>query len=391
MNRFFLFLFSVLLLNSISAQNNMMLVHSTQAIKVYNLEPEGFVIVSTDNATSEILGFSDHGSFDADSIPVGLADLLESYEREILQFGSHVARPQVNLSILAGKPDNVAVNPLLKTKWAQTMYYNEACPEDSKGSGGHAMVGCGAVVMGQVMCYWQYPEHGRGSRTYTANYSSYGYGDYGVLSADFENTYYDYENMPVKLYTTSTEAEVEAVSTLLYHCGVACNMVYGPTASTSQSSNIVDAMTRYFRFQNTVEYVEKSQYSSTGWHNLIQSELNDSAPFFYGASGSYGGHVFVCDGYGTTGSDTYYHLNWGWAGSYDGWYKISAFNPGPYDFNNNHAAIIGIRGDHLPPSAVSDVTADDNASLQAEKIFVDGHIYIKVGDRLFTMTGQPLR
>lgn len=384
----FVFLFALM---SAGAQNKPMPVHSTPSIRVYNLQPSGFVIVSTDNATSEILGFSDEGSFNPDSVPAALTDLMNSYEREILEHGSHVQRTNISFAPMA-TPDSVVVAALVKTKWAQGTYYNRACPADEQGQGGHAQVGCGAVVMGQVMRYWLYPEHGEGSKTYTANFGAYGYGNYGTLSADFENTYYDYDHMPAKLDATSTAEEVEAVSTLLYHCGVACNMAYGPKASTAQSSFMVDAMSRYFRFEKTIEYVEKSHYSTSQWHSLLQSELNDSAPFFYGASGSYGGHVFICDGYGMTGEDTYYHLNWGWNGQYNGWFKISAFNPGPYDFNNNHAAIIGIRGDHLPPSAVEDVTEDIKTDRQkAEKIFMDGHFYIKVGERLYTLMGQPVR
>lgn len=392
MRKFFLLLFFLPLM-TLNANNSPLLVHSTQFIRVYNLQPEGFVIVSTDRATPEILGFSDHGAFDSDSIPDALADLLISYENEIQRFGSHVERPFFDFARLDAAPDNIIVAPLIKTKWAQGTYYNSKCPADSNGQGGHAQVGCGAVVMGQVMRYWLHPEHGAGSHSYVCNFAAYGYGNYGTLSADFENTYYDYEHMPSKLTASSTEQEVDAVSTLLFHCGVACNMAYGPSASTAQSGNIVSALKKYFRFQNTVRYVEKSQYSSASdWHSLLQSELNDSAPFFYGASGSRGGHVFICDGYGEKDSETYYHLNWGWGGNYDGWFKISDFTPGPYDFNDNHAAIVGIRGDHLPPSAVVDVVdSPQDSSTKVEKIFIDGHIYVKVEDRLFTLMGQPVK
>ena len=151
-------------------------------------------------------------------------------------------------------------------------------------------VGCGAIVMGQVMRYWRFPATGTGSHSYSSNY--------GTLSANFGATTYHYENMPDKLSVVfHPDSCVEAVATLLYHCGVSVNMNYGPEASVANSNRIVSALSTYFRYPTTIQYIERGNLSTTTWLNYLKNELDEGAPFMYGGSGNYGGHVWTCDGY----------------------------------------------------------------------------------------------
>ncbi len=317
---------------------------------------EGFVIVAGDDRARPILAYSDESTFDGDNLPPHVAFFLGEYSREMEAVTASCTSDEsilrqwnqlVHNEISHTKTGEVVVGPLLNNKWDQKQYYNSYCPTDSHGMGGHALVGCGALVMGQVMHYWRFPETGNGYHSYTCNYAAYGngYGDYGELFADFGSTSYNYAQMPEKLVGTSSNVQKIAVAKLLYHCGVAVDMVYGVNASTSNSNNIVPAFSTYFRYPATVVYKERSYYNDTQWWNFIRGELDERAPFLYGGNGSYGGHVFVCDGYR---DDDFVHLNWGWGGSYNGYFSLSAFNPGPYDFNSNHAIIIGIRGPQLP-------------------------------------------
>ena len=70
------------------------------------------------------------------------------------------------------------------------------------------------------MRYWHWPEVGYGSNSYESNY--------GILSADFGSTYYDWNHMPDTLSNACTEEEIDAVATLMYHAGVSVDMNYGP-------------------------------------------------------------------------------------------------------------------------------------------------------------------
>ncbi|MCQ2285670.1 MAG: thiol protease/hemagglutinin PrtT [Bacteroidales bacterium] len=324
--------------------------NSEPCFYVFNFENEGFVIVAGDDRAQPVLAFSTEGNFVSENIPEHIRFFLNGYVDEIhyvidnQQEKDENVRKQWNrlLANVAPATKEVAgvVGPLLgDNKWNQTKFYNNLCPVDSTGNaayGGHVAVGCGALVMGQVMRYWHFPDTGVGSHSYTSNY--------GILSANFGSTAYRYENMPDQLITTyHPDSCVEAIATLLYHCGVSVNMYYGPNASVSNSNNIVAALTNYFKYPNTVQYVERGTISTTSWLTHIKDELNEGAPFMYGGSGMYGGHVWICDGYR---EDDYLHFNWGWGGQQNGYYAITACSS--YGFNNNHAVIVGIRGPQLP-------------------------------------------
>ncbi len=313
-----------------------------------NINSEGFVIVAGDDLVPPILAFSDEGGFMAEGMPANLRFFLDGYTEEIQyavvsKQNSDEATLRQWQNLLSGvasdrKDGNVVVEPLLgNNEWNQTKYYNDLCPADASGNsayGGHAAVGCGALVMGQVMRYWRYPTTGTGSHSYNAT-------GYGTLSANFGATTYRYSAMPDKLTVSNhPDSCVEAVAT---HCGVAVNMRYGTDASVANSNNIVSALPTYFGYPATVRYIERGNTSATVWLSYLKGELNEGAPFMYGGSGNYGGHVWTCDGYR---DDNYFHFNWGWGGTQNGYYALT--NCSTYGFNSNHAIIIGIRGPELP-------------------------------------------
>ena len=325
---------------------------SAPSFYVVNFEPKGFVIVSGDDRVQPILAFSDEGVFVTEDVPAHIRFFLDGYTEEIQyvvdnqQYGDEITLQKwerlLSTNTFAEKDGdgNIVVAPLLgNNKWNQTQYYNDLCPADATGSpayGGHAAVGCGALVMGQVMRYWHFPSTGIGSHSYNSSY--------GTLSANFGATTYHYENMPDKFtFAYHPDSCVEAVATLLYHCGVAVNMNYGPSASVANSNRIVSAFSTYFRYPPTIQYIERGGLSSTAWLNYLKDELDEGAPFLYGGSGNYGGHVWICDGYQ---DDDFFHFNWGWGGQQNGFYALT--NCSSYGFNSNHAIIIGIRGPELP-------------------------------------------
>jgi len=331
---------------------------STPAFYVVNFNHDGFVIVAGDDRVQPILAFSNEGAFAVDNMPDNIRFFLEGYSQEIQYVIENQSETDAATRLQwetllsentpAPKAGTVVVGPLLgDNKWNQTKYYNDLCPADDTGNsayGGHAAVGCGAIVMGQVMRYWHFPTTGLGSHSYSSNY--------GTLSANFGATTYHYDRMPDRLVTSyHPDTCVEAVATLLYHCGVSVNMHYGPAASVANSNYIVSALSTYFRYPTTVQYIERGSMSTANWLNYLKGELDEGAPFMYGGSGNYGGHVWTCDGYR---DDDYFHFNWGWGGQQNGYYAIT--NCSSYGFNSNHAIIIGIRGPELP-NAIGDIAS----------------------------------
>ena len=249
-----------------------------------------------------------------------------------------------------------SVQPLLKTTWGQNAPYNQYCPTRANSSGEqeNCPVGCVALALGQIMKYYNYPETGKGYKSYQP------FGLSEAISADFENTQYKWELMKdsyVRLgsYKTYTEEEADAVATLLSHAGVSVGTIYALSGSSAFAyANIPRNMVENFRYaEEPIRYVSRSDYSKEEWMELIFDELSNGRPIFYsGNSPESGGHAFVLDGYDATGK---VHINWGWRGSDNGYYDIDLLE-GENNFCNNQSMVIGI----MPPSDVN--TAIDSTS-----------------------------
>ena len=303
----------------------------------------GFVILAADDRVVPVLAYSTAGIFDTTNVPPAVAEWLEGYRRDIAQFlssatdaGSNEAVRQdisgqwYNLRHNIPAPQRAAVAQLLQTTWSQGgNSYNAMCPDSA---GVHALTGCVATAFAQVLRYWEYPDRGLGSH-------SYNHSKFGTLTADFGNTHYDYSEMPNEIHTySSTAAQINAVATLMYHCGVSVDMNYGFSASSAATSQIVQALKNYFAYPSEPTYVNKTSYTDAEWIALLKNELNHQRPVLYSGRGSEG-HAFILDGYDNS---NLFHVNWGWGGSSDGYYQIGALSPGNYSFNLNNGAIIGV-------------------------------------------------
>ena len=304
----------------------------------------GFVIIAADDRVEPILGYSTTSAFHAENIPENVAAWMEGYRQQIASVISEnnnvneeVSQHWYNLKHNIIEPTRSAIGPLVQTQWDQEPYYNQLCPVDASNTySGHAVTGCVATAMAQVIRYWEYPTTGSGTHTYTTHANAtYGYADYGTLTVNYSAAHYDYSLMPPTLSSSSSAAQINEVAKLMYHCGVSVNMNYGPSGSGAAYVYIPDALMTNFAYPSGIQCVFKSSYTDNAWKNLIKNELNNLRPVIYGGSNSSGsGHSFVCDGY----NGEYFHINWGWGGNNDGYFLI----PGPGGFINDQNATIGI-------------------------------------------------
>ena len=168
---------------------------------VFNYD-HGYVIIAADDVAQPVLAYSENSCFPVDNIPEGLQYYLGHYAGQIssavehgLEPEEHIAAQWRDLSWFSKERSQKGVSPLVNLEWDQHYPYNYYCP----GSGyNHAYAGCLADAMAMVMKYWNWPDHGQGSHSYTPqNFPGQ------PQSADFENTYYDWDNMPVRITTGS--------------------------------------------------------------------------------------------------------------------------------------------------------------------------------------------
>jgi len=329
---------------------------SNQQYYIFNREDScGFVIVAADNCATPILGYSTEGYIDINNMPIQLKELLQAYTDEIQYSVDNNLQPSDSIKELwndyLNAPQNhkatMAVSALIATKWNQSPLYNDKCPADASLSpyGGHPTTGCVATAMAQIMKYWEYPETGTGNKSYNSEH-------YGTLSANFANTTYDWKNMPTQLSTSSTSTQVDAIATLMYHCGVAVSMNYNSDGNGSSGALLLEgifgrasaekAYKTYFDYATTVEGKQwMSSTSTTTWKNMLKTELDNKRPVLYGGfTKNGGGHAFICDGYD---SNDNFHFNWGWGGLANGFFSLTALTAGGYNYSTNQQAVIGIQ------------------------------------------------
>lgn len=299
-----------------------------------NGSKDGYIIVSGDDRAYPILGYSTSGNFSYTTVPDNMKNWLQGYEDEI-QYACAKGieqdpeiKEQWHTLIQGAKLPVLRSQTLLTTaKWNQYMPFNSKCPQIQ---GKNALTGCVATAMGIVMKYHKYPEQGTGSATTTS----------GSYKANFGVTYL-WDMMLDDYSTNYTDENVDAMATLLYHCGVSCDMKYGVSASSTPTARIIDALTQYFRYDKAISHMEKDDYDASEWQNMITNELIvEHRPVIYHGSGT-DGHAFVIDGF----NGNMYHVNWGWGGSYDDWFSLTALKPGDSNFTYNQGMIINIKPD----------------------------------------------
>lgn len=162
------------------------------------------------------------------------------------------------------------------------------------------------------------------------------------MTADFEHTRYDWDNMPMS-YDSYTTAQAEAVSLLMRHAGIAVEMYYAAESSGARQSLVPGALTQHFRYAATTHLVSAADYDAATWEKMMRSEIDADRPVIYTGESTMGrgSHGFVLDGY----RDNLFHFNFGWNGSGNGYFAISAFSSTStaFEFANQQQAVIGIK------------------------------------------------
>ena len=333
-----------------------------QSVYAFNLEGGGYVIASADSRTLPVLGYSDKGSIDWDNMSDNLRGWLKQYDQALATLGN---RQDFKDGIALGRPAKmraakVAIEPLIKTTWFEFAPYNNKAPlyagagEELQGK--RCSAGGMAVALAQLMNYYQWPKTCPEIPAYE---SSSSYDDEekwwhvdGLPSVTFDwdnmlDTFAEYDGEWELVRTLGTEAQQDAVATLMRYCGQAASINYTPQGSNAYSIMMVDALVRYFCYDDGAQLVGRSQYSIDEWEDLIYGELEGGHPVMYSANNELYYIPFICDGYDGNGL---FHINWGWRGRDDGYFSLSLLDPSGFmdsrectGFNANQEAIINVR------------------------------------------------
>ena len=291
--------------------------NTTPAVYVFNGSDNGFVLISAEDHTRAVLGYSDNGVFNTQDIPENMRFWLQMYADELSKVSSTGKQLKKAIRRKATQEEYPTIFPILgETVWGQGNPFNSKCPMYS---GKRTVTGCVATALSQIMYAHKYPTKGTGSHSYTTATHQLS------VSANFGATTYDWANMIPNYNGSYTTTQAEAVATLMYHVGVAADMDYTTGASGSYSALALAAITEYFGYDKAIAIWPKDYMSADGILQVIASDLKANRPVYIsGVTLNNEGHAFVCDG---MNSDGYLHINWGWNGDSNGYFAISALDP----------------------------------------------------------------
>ena len=330
-----------------------------QPYYVFNAQEGGFVIVSGDERTMPVLGYSNDGSLDMDHLPEGLQDLLNRYASQVKfieECNLSESQPQ-----RASTRGTSGKGPLTQTEWNQQEPYWDLCPLQD---GVNCYTGCTATAMSQIMYYWAVTKgKNTPTKTTTASEAYTPHVDGSMTGAAFAaNTPINWSKMTTT-YTNSSSAEAKtAVAQLMSYCGTAVKMSYnkkGSYGSEGLMSIVPYALKTYFGYPNTVTFEAKESYLWKDWVTMILAELDADRPVMYSATSTgpgEGGHAFIIDGYDSDGN---FHINWGYSGKNNGYYALNVMQySDKYRYNLPDNMITGfspdeIEGKEVPPLRIT--------------------------------------
>ncbi len=305
--------------------------------RIYNLSPDGFVVVPTLKEMPPIMTYSDKYSLGAEQdqgmralieevissrmnnfieaygdidavLPTNRGEFLPGQKHRDLWDRYSLDQEAFVSELKSGSfvERSESVGPLLTTSWHQGYPYNMYCPTGYNSQ--RCVVGCVATAAAQIFYYWQWPKEGTGGSSYlwggdnSCDTSTTGMG----LSVDYSDPY---------IYNTTPENLAE----LNYETGVGFRMQYGVCGSGTYIEIALSIFPQYFKYKPTISMRSRSSYASGDeWYYLIKDEIDAGRPMQYGISR----HSIVCDGYREIGGIKYYHMNYGWGGSMNSWFAI---------------------------------------------------------------------
>ena len=322
------------------------------SLYAFNAEGGGYVIVSGDDRTEPILGYSLDGCYDEAEMPDNMKAWLQGYSRQAEQ----IRQGKVKIGSRAPAARS-RIEPLVKTQWSQRTPYNQECPIDIN-TNMLSATGCVATSMSQILNYWQWPKQ---------NLEGFTTDGGEVVPV----TIFDWDHLlPTYTEGNYTEEEAKAVAHLMRWTGWSVDMNYSTSMSGSATATIERALRDCFGYDKNVHWLSQVDYSLEEWEDILYAELANSRPIIYnGYNSNMEGHSFICDGYD---GDGMFHFNWGWAGKFDGFFQILELNPGGSDVGGSlanpcwtdfHDVVVGIQPPTDDPAIAYLPPTESNVSM----------------------------
>lgn len=336
---------------------------------VVYLQPSGFVIVPADDLVEPIICFVAKGTYNpSDDNPLGALvsrDLpsriyaarspqISGYTN--VQKANHKKQPQSFEQICLDAQDKwvklqnyadsivepmgetiiseVWVDPFVLSTWGQKTVdnisggiscYNYYTPGDdpiwSPGRSANYPCGCVAAGMAQLMRYYQHPTAGVGTPSFTIYVDGVDH-SVSLRGGNGSGGPYVWSNMVLQPDSSITSPERQAIGALCFDVGVSISMAYTSSGSSASLHDATQSLKDTFGYNNAIYGYNSNNNIGSGLNGMVNPNLDAGYPAALSLSGSSGGHVAICDGYGYNTSTLYHHLNMGWDGLDNAWYNL---------------------------------------------------------------------
>lgn len=310
---------------------------------IINLEPEGFIILSTDDEIEPVIAFSPTGTYEGSQkstltkmlkkdMPQRLENLDQVNEKHRQKKAkkwqklfdhqeSESAKYSGDETILtaASTIDDIRVEPFIDSEWSQENVLSGTCYNYYTPN--NYVCGCVATAMAQLMRYYTYPTSGIGVSSFTI-YVDGSSQSASTIGGDGSGGAYDWSSMPLIPANGLTTTQRQAIGALCYDAGVAVSMDYTASSSGAYMSDADSAMVNTFQYANSIYRYDYSGYDQEELAIVLNSNLDAEMPVMLGISGTSGGHAVLADGYGYNSETLYHHINMGWGGDDDAWYQL---------------------------------------------------------------------
>jgi len=296
-----------------------------------NFYEGGFIVISADKRVPEILAFSEDNSFmpnpeeSNEEMPYGVTIWLnnvnniisairyDSLENEDLNNSDNdkdKGLDNYSNEVTTRDFPTPSTPYMLTTKWGQSNGYNDSLSICNVSTGQKMVSGCATVAIAQLLKYFP------------------------------NSTYYTYKwfLMEDNYATPETAKLYKHIVSISHATAIGCD-----TTSTSIGYVLITFSTYGFSYTNSIY----------NFNTVKTYLLNNSPVFIYG-----GNHGWVCDGYFYSEEiipnlldpnnpkiviKNFLHMNWGWSGSYNGWYdEATTWSPPGYTCPDNDRNVIYI-------------------------------------------------
>jgi Peptidase C10 family/Spi protease inhibitor/Putative binding domain, N-terminal len=292
---------------------------------LFQINENGFILVANEQRVAPILAYGLNGGTNLNEVPPAVAPLLEQYQHQIAAARHAKNRSKIHEHWADLRQIRLLHDPFyaielpFDTKWGQSGFYKEACPRNANGV--IAATGCTATAMAQLMKYYRHPAKGSGATFLEYNEMGSDNLYYTGVTASLQ-TYYDWAQMPNQAQQSNPD-----LATLMYDCGRAARSTYSASTTISSPNDAERALQDFFYYKTTL----LRRQDTTIWFQTLRNELDSARPVLYAGYNGAVGHLWVCTGYNEWQQ---LKMNWGWNGSFDGFYHINALNPASVDLNS---------------------------------------------------------